>query len=393
MVDRSSRRATAASTTSHTCATASAAASRSAPAAPVEPGKPGPDLRLLPAAVTSWALTWWATAARASTVLILAAVLVISVGVLLATLVTRSGRRSRISTRWLVRISSLTLLLAIAAVVLTLTGLRLFERERDPLTRAAAAHATGTLTGRVSGDPRQSETSSASGENRYVVRVAVQELTVQGRTESSSGRLIVLGGPPWSALVAGSHVRVTGRLSSVQAGDAASAIVFPRGPPRVIDHGNWIWRAAERLRAGLRTACRGLPADARGLLPALVVGDTSRLSLPLRADLQTAGLSHLTSVSGANVAIVAAAVVTIIGALGAGRYLRVAGTALAIAGFVVIARPEPSVLRAAVMGGLALIGLLQARRGAGMPLLAATAVLLLMVDPWLSRNYGFILSV
>jgi competence protein ComEC len=338
-------------------------------------------------------LTWWATAARARTVLILAAILVISVGALLATLVVRSGRRSSGSTQRLVRIASVTLLLAIAAVVLMLTGLRQFARERDPLTRAAAAHATGTLTGRVSGDPRQSATSSASGENRYVVRIAVQELTVQGRTQHSSGRLIVLGGPAWSTLVAGSHVRVTGRLSSLQAGDAASAMVFPRGSPRIIDHGSWPWRAAERLRVGLRAACRGLPADARGLLPALVVGDTSQLSLPLQADLQASGLSHLTSVSGANVAIVAAAIATIIGALGAGRYLRILGTALGIAGFVVIARPEPSVLRAAVMGGLALIGLLQARRGAGMPLLAATAVLLLMVDPWLSRNYGFVLSV
>lgn len=100
---------------------------------------------------------------------------------------------------------------------------------------------------------------------------------------------------------------MSGKLKPVEAGDAASALVFPRGSPTVIDAGSWVWRAAERLRIGLRVACEGLPEDARGLLPALVVGDTSRLSRPLRADLQASGLTHLTSVSGANVAIVAAA--------------------------------------------------------------------------------------
>lgn len=82
-----------------------------------------------------------------------------------------------------------------------------------------------------------------------------------------------------------------------------------------------------------------------------------------------------------------------IGGLSGGRRLRVGGTALAIVGFVVLARPEPSVLRAAVMGGLALIGLLTSRRGGSLPLLAATSVLLLLVDPWLARSYGFVLSV
>ncbi len=352
-----------------------------------------PDLRLLPGAGAAWVLTWWATAAQARTVLILAAMLVISVGALVSALIVAGRRGSGASTRWPTRASTATLLLAIVAAVLTVTGLRLLERERDPLTRAAAAHLASSLIGRVSGDPRQVATSSASGQDRYAVRIVVHELTIRGRALPSSGRLIVLGGPSWSTVVAGSRVRVTGRLGPVQPADAASAIIFPRGSPQVINPGSWIWRSAERLRIGLRTACQGLPADARGLLPALVVGDTSELSPALRTDLRTSGLSHLTSVSGANVAIIAAAVVAIIGGLGGGRRLRVAGTALAIAGFVVLARPEPSVLRAAVMGALALIGLLQARRGVGMPLLAATAVVLLLVDPWLSRSYGFVLSV
>jgi competence protein ComEC len=351
----------------------------------------GPDLRLLPAAAAAWALTWWATAERAGTVLAVAAVLVISVGVLLSILIAvqqilRPGSR-------LLRTAAATLVVAIGAAVLSVTGLRLLDRERDPLTRAAVSKATVSAVGRVSGDPRQLATPSRSAAVRYVVRLAVDELTVRGRTVQASGQLVVLGNESWGAVVAGSRVRVSGKLAPGERGEAASAIVFPRSSPRVVDPGSWVWQTAERLRIGLRTACRGLPDDARGLLPALVVGDTSELSPQLRSDLQAAGLTHLTAVSGANVAVVAAVAVATIAALGGGRRLRVAGSALAIIGFVVLARPEPSVLRAAVMGGLALIGLLWARRGAGIPLLATTTVALLMVDPWLSRSYGFVLSV
>jgi competence protein ComEC len=67
--------------------------------------------------------------------------------------------------------------------------------------------------------------------------------------------------------------------------------------------------------------------------------------------------------------------------------------AAALAGFVVLARPQPSVLRAAVMGGVGLLGLAAGRSGRGMPALCAAVVGLLCIDPWLSRAYGFALSV
>jgi hypothetical protein len=58
----------------------------------------GPDLRLLPAAVTAWLLTWWATAERARTVLIVSAVLVFAVMALMCALIT-SGR-SAVAAGW-----------------------------------------------------------------------------------------------------------------------------------------------------------------------------------------------------------------------------------------------------------------------------------------------------
>jgi competence protein ComEC len=65
---------------------------------------------------------------------------------------------------------------------------------------------------------------------------------------------------------------------------------------------------------------------------------------------------------------------------------------LLLAGFVILARPEPSVLRAAVMGVIGLLGLSASRRRMGIPALSGAVLVLLCIDPWLSRSFGFALS-
>jgi len=96
--------------------------------------------------------------------------------------------------------------------------------------------------------------------------------------------------------------------------------------------------------------------------------------------------------TGANVAIVVGFVLLVARWLGTrGRWLPLLGV-LATAGFVVLARPQPSVLRAAVMGGVALLALATGRRRTSLAALGAAVLLLVLVDPWLSRSYGFVLS-
>ncbi len=56
-------------------------------------------------------------------------------------------------------------------------------------------------------------------------------------------------------------------------------------------------------------------------------------------------------------------------------------------------RPEPSVLRAAVMGGVGMAGLAAGRPTRGIPVVAAAGLVLLVADPWLAREFGFVLSV
>jgi competence protein ComEC len=282
---------------------------------------------------------------------------------------------------------------ALTSLMLASAGARLAQRHRDPLLDWAAAGVSATVTGRLSTDPVPMAARFPGTPPRYLVRLAVRSVVARSASRTGPGQVVVMGGAQWSGLAAGQVVQARGKLASSRPGEAAAARLTARTGPVVISPGSWPWRVADRLRVGLRAACAGLGADSRGLLPALVVGDTSHLPEQLRADLRTSGLTHLTAVSGANLVIVATAVSTMLALAGARIRVRVLGAALAIIGFVVLARPEPSVLRAAVMACFGLIALLSARPARGVPLLSGTVLVLLLADPWLSRSYGFALSV
>ncbi|MCB1292568.1 MAG: ComEC/Rec2 family competence protein, partial [Mycobacterium sp.] len=67
--------------------------------------------------------------------------------------------------------------------------------------------------------------------------------------------------------------------------------------------------------------------------------------------------------------------------------------ALALVVFVVVVQPTASVLRAAVMGAIALLAVLSGRRGQALPALAATVIALMVAAPQLAVDLGFALSV
>ncbi len=122
-------------------------------------------------------------------------------------------------------------------------------------------------------------------------------------------------------------------------------------------------RAAGRLRAGLQQACAPLPDEPGGLLPGLVVGDTSRLPDAVEEDFRATGMTHLNAVSGSNVAIVVGAVLLLARWARAGPVLAVGLCGLALVGFVILVRPSPSVVRAATMGAIGLAALAAGRLG------------------------------
>jgi len=292
---------------------------------------------------------------------------------------------------------------ALAATLLCLTactavaGLRVTGLHAGPVDELADERAVVTAEVVVTGDP-QRHTATTRGDQRgrvlLVVRVRIEVLTARGRVEQGRAPgLVLASGPGWADLLPGQRLIADGRLGPARQGQAVAAVFAVRGEPELVGRPSLVQRVAGDLRAGLRHAVAGLPDDERGLVPGLVVGDTSRMPGGLEEDFRTAGLTHLTAVSGANLVIVVGFVLYVGRWAGArGRWLPLLG-ALALIGFVVLARPQPSVLRAAAMGLVAIAALATGRRRGSLAALAAAMLGLLLLDPWLARSYGFALSV
>ncbi|NBH07344.1 ComEC/Rec2 family competence protein, partial [Amycolatopsis sp. SID8362] len=155
----------------------------------------------------------------------------------------------------------------------------------------------------------------------------------------------------------------------------------------------WWQRTAAALRAGLHDLCQALPDEPAGLLPGLVLGDTSGLSPRVEQEFVTAGLAHLTAVSGGNLAVACGAVLLLLRLLRLGPRLSAVAAGTCLAGFLVLVGPEPSVLRAGVMAAVALLALALGRRGSALPALAFAVCVLVVVDPAMATDFGFALSV
>lgn len=355
----------------------SAAAPAPAPPEPV-------DLRLLPAALSAWlvccVLDRQGTGVRPGIVLPVAAVGALA-GVLL---LLRSPRRTAAG-------AAAVLLCASAAGVCTVG--RVAGRTQEPLPGLVAHSASLSGVAVVTDDP-QAAGPQPGGRSLVVVAVRLERLTRAGRTYRLRAPVVVLAADGhWLGLLPGQRLALAGRLRPAEARDAAAAVLLAAGPPGLLGRPPPVQRAAGALRAGLRRAVAVLPPDERGLLPGLVDGDTSRLDQELREDFRTTGLTHLVAVSGTNCAIVAGVVLLLSRRLGAGLRLAPVLAGVALLGFVELARPSPSVLRAAVMGAVGLLALGTGGRRQAVPALCASVLLLVLLDPDLAPTPGFALSV
>ncbi|GAB3598949.1 ComEC/Rec2 family competence protein [Microbacterium tumbae] len=189
----------------------------------------------------------------------------------------------------------------------------------------------------------------------------------------------------------GARIRVLGEAMATDAGERAVLVVFATRA-EITGPAGGAFAVAADVRADFSARAVRLPEPGAGLLPGLAVGDTRAMSPELNAAILASGLSHLTAVSGANCAIVVAAAFWFVAFCGGGRRLRVILAIGALAAFVVLVTPEPSVIRASVMAGLAMITVLLGRPSAGVGVLCLAVIGILLADPWLAATPGFALS-
>lgn len=313
------------------------------------------------------------------------------------------------------QVSVAAVLLCVAAAAAS-AGLHGADLRRGPVPGLARQYATVTAEVELTSDPRLTRPRIRG--DHVAPTAAVIDAEVR-RVAAHGGAAVVTRAPvlmvveaseasPWLGLLPSTRLRVTARLApALTGGDRIAAVLRVRGGavPRVVAPASAAQRAAGRLRAGLREATDGLPADARALLPGLVVGDTSRITPELDEAFKETDLAHTLAVSGSNLTII---LVLLIGPPGTAQLVErrglaprlglslrttaLCGGALTLA-FVVVCRPDPSVLRAAACGAVVLLALATGRRRSLVPALATAVLLLVLFDPWLARSYGFLLSV
>lgn len=277
-----------------------------------------------------------------------------------------------------------TVALAAVAMLVTIAAVKDAERRPAGLVDAATAGRFVTATAETSQLIRPGAPFSAVLRS-VVIGGREQTLTVPVLVFVEASRPVSFG--------IGSTLQLAGKLAPTAAGDDVGFLFFASRPPVVLHSPPWFLDWANQLRTGFRGVAATLPGDGGGLLPGLAIGDTAAVSSPLDTAMKTTSLSHLTAVSGANCAVVIGLVMLAGAAAGVPRAGRVAIAVLTLLGFVVLVTPEPSVLRAAVMATIVLGALVGGRAVRGIPTLALAVIVLLAVDPWMSRSYGFILSV
>ncbi|ALO08393.1 ComEC or Rec2-related protein [Streptomyces venezuelae] len=398
-------------------------------------GEEGPvDLRLVPLALAAWAaaacavgVTGWWTVAGVTVCLVGAFALLAPV--LARRLGAADGSRdaegggpdapvaSPVTPGWRLRATACAGVLLCAAAGAASAGLHAADLRRGPVPALAREYVRAQMEVTVTSDPRLTRPQVRGNAMAPVSVVLGGEVTRVERPGGAAHRTrapVLLIVPPgeareeWLRLLPSTRLRVGARLAlPLRSGEPFAAIlkVDGAGPPRIVGPPSAPQRTAGELRAGLRRATEGLAPNARALLPGLVVGDTSRIGPELRDAFEATDLTHLLAVSGSNLSVV---LLLLIGRPGRAhqvergglaprlglslRATAVAGGALTLA-FVVVCRPDPSVLRAAACGLVVLLAIGTGRRRSLIPALATAVLLLVLYDPWLARSYGFLLSV
>lgn len=345
------------------------------------------DLRLAAPALAAW-LAAVVVAHHRPAVGFIVAVL----GALGAALLTIVGSGRTAGRRRLAAASCLCAAGAAAAVAWRVSAL-----ERSPLRPLAERHAHVTIELRVDDDPQRLRPHPGLDSGRTLVGTRATALLVADE-QGTRWRLhvpvfVLAGGNEWLGLQPTQRIRAEGVLQPGQRGRFQAATFAARGPPITVSPAAGWQSAADRVRDALQRAAVHLPPAAGGLLPGLVDGDTSRLPDTVAADFTTTGLSHLVAVSGTNVSIYLAALLAVCRRLVPRIGGRIAVAVAGLACFVVVARPHPSVLRAATMGLVLTLGRAAGGGLSGVGVLGAATLLLVYADPALATNYGFALSV
>lgn len=283
----------------------------------------------------------------------------------------------------------------LAALALALLGAAVMQRALhgiavSPLASAITTHADARVVATLVDDPDASRFDTrvlarvdafdgrAAG-GRRVLLTASGDVAGQLRI-LSAGESVVLRG--WCAELEGFDLRWRWKHA---VGEVHATEIVGVGRARApLD------RIANRLRSLVLAGSTYLQPVDRALLTGFLLGDTRGVPPELTEQFRAAGLTHLTAVSGENVAFVMALFAPLLRR--SGLRGRVVLALAVLVCFGTMTRWEPSVLRAIAMATVALLAGALGRPTTGLRILVLAATALLLIDPFLVHQVGFLLS-
>lgn len=127
--------------------------------------------------------------------------------------------------------------------------------------------------------------------------------------------------------------------------------------------------------------------DTSSFVKALVLGDKSDFDYEFEADVSKAGISHILAVSGMHVGFLASLCMLVFGKRNGGIFAGIFVTM-----FLFIVGPSPSILRAVIMQYMIIIAWFIKRENSSKVSVWVAFVLLIMFEPYVMFDVGFILS-
>jgi competence protein ComEC len=213
-------------------------------------------------------------------------------------------------------------------------------------------------------------------------------ISVRPLTASCAGSIMARW-PRGQRVAAGAEVTLVGRwIRRPGVGGRPGGMLAVSQASRLVLHPT----AGERLRTYLHRASQRLYGGRAGMVDALILGRRGGIDPELQDRFAWSGLVHLLSISGFHVGLIGAWVVLLGRAAGLARTRALLLAAVVSAGYVgFLGWPAPATRAAALAAVLARCRLRQ-RHVQATPLLSATCLIVLLVDPWAILDLGGWLS-
>ncbi|MCJ7622983.1 MAG: ComEC family competence protein, partial [Anaerolineaceae bacterium] len=242
-----------------------------------------------------------------------------------------------------------------------------------------------------------------------LLRVEVSELTLLEGGAQSQGSVVVHGtllarlhtGEDWAY---GDVVSLVGRLLTPPEDEQFSYrdylagrgiysyMTYSRADRVMRDAGKPLLAAIYHLRErAYEVVNRLYPQPEAALLAGILLGMENDIPFNLERAFQDTGTAHIIAISGFNIAILAGLFASLTSRF-VSHFWSPLVSIIGITVYTILVGAQPPVVRAAVMGSMALFGRQIGRKQVGANALAVTAAAMCFVNPLLLRDAGFQLS-